>query len=185
MNIEVEIKIAVDDFTEIKKILTQKGSLAKAIHQIDEYYTPIQRNFYTAKPPTEWLRIRTNPDKTIFEYDKSIGKNEHGIQEYVEEYETEISAPDELHKILAFLDFKLIATVDKYREYWNCGDLEIALDDIKELGKFIEVEAKGDFVSNAAAKQACADFLTELGLKTKQEINKGYPILLMEKLNQL
>lgn len=184
MNIEVEIKIAIDNFKEIKAKVSAIGKLIKSIHQIDEYYVPCHRDFFVQKPhPVEWLRIRTNPDKVIFEYDKSINKKEDGEQDYAEEYETEISNADEFRKILNFLDFKKIIIVDKQREYWDCGDFEIALDKIDGLGDFIEVEAKGNFENNKKAKEACFSFLKELGIESpeKNQIKKGYPVLILEK----
>lgn len=184
MNVEVEIKVKIDNFEEIKAKVSALGKLIKSIKQIDEYYVPFHRDFFAQKPhPTEWLRIRTNPDKTIFEYDKSINKKENGDQDCAEEYEAEISDAEEFRKILNFLDFKKVITVDKQREYWDCGNLEIALDKIEGLGDFIEVEAKGNFESTAEAKQACLKFLEELGIKNAEQIqiNKGYPVLLLEK----
>lgn len=184
MNVEVEIKIGIENFEEIKAKVAAVGKLIKSIRQVDDYFIPCHRDFFAQKPhPTEWLRIRTNPDKVIFEYDKSINKKANGEQECAEEYETEISNPEEFRKILNFLDFKKVITVDKQREYWDCGDLEIALDKIEGLGTFIEVEAKGEFASTAEAKKACLKFLYELGVKNAEQIqiNKGYPVLLLEK----
>lgn len=136
--------------------------------------------FFAQKPyPTEWLRIRTNPDKVIFEYDKSININISGGQECAEEYETEISNPDEFRDILKFLDFKKIVTVEKQREYWDCGNIEIALDEVDGLGCFVETEAKGGFDNNMDAKNACLDFFKKLNIETVQ-INKGYPSMLLE-----
>jgi len=183
MNVEVEIKVKIENFEEIKLKVSAIGKLIKSIKQVDEYYIPSHRDFFAQKPhPTEWLRIRTNPDKTIFEYDKSINKKANGEQECAEEYETEISNSEEFRKILNFLDFKKVVTVDKQREYWDCGDIEVALDKIEGLGSFIEAEAKGDFKSTAEAKQACLKFLEELGIENPEsiQINKGYPVLLLE-----
>jgi len=184
MNIEVEIKIKIDNFDEIKERVAQKGKLIKSINQVDEYYIPSHRDFFAQKPfPVEWLRIRTNPDKVVFEYDLSINKNEKGEQECAQEYETEISDPEEFRKILNFLDFKKVVVVDKQREYWNCGDIEVALDKVKDLGSFIEAEAKGDFKNTAEAKMACVNFLKNLGIEDVKgkQINKGYPVLYLEK----
>jgi len=184
MNVEVEVKIEIENFEEVKAKVSAVGKLIKSIKQIDEYYVPCHRDFFAQKPqPTEWLRIRTNPDKVIFEYDKSINKKANGEQECAEEYETVISDPEEFRKILNFLDFKKVVNVDKQREYWDCGDLEIALDNVAGLGSFIEVEAKGDFENTAKAKEACLKFLEELGIKNAENIqtNKGYPALLSEK----
>lgn len=187
MNIEVEIKIKINSLREIRGRLRNYGKLVKSIKQIDEYYIPCHRDFFAQKPfPVEWLRIRTNPDKTIFEYDKSINKNAKGEQEYAEEYETEISQPDELRKILKFLDFKKVVTVDKKREIWNCGNLEICLDKVKNLGYFIELEAKGGFKNPKEAKRGCYEFLNKLGIKATPEniINTGYAVLLLNTLKE-
>ena len=186
MNIEVEIKIKIDNFEEIKKKVSDCGVLVKAIKQVDDYYVPCHRDFFAEKPnPVEWLRIRTNPDKVVFEYDKSINKREDGEQDYAEEYETEILDVGELKKILGFLDFKNAATVEKQREYWMCGDIEVALDRINGLGDFIEAEAKGNFKDTKEAKDACIRFLESLGIEKVDEIQikKGYPQLLLEGFN--
>jgi len=183
MNIEVEIKVKIDNFEEIKKKVSSLGKLVKSIKQIDDYYVPYQRDFFAQKPnPTEWLRIRTNPDKVIFEYDRSINKRADGEQDYAEEYETEISNTEEFKKILEFLDFKKVITVEKQREYWMCGDIEIALDNVKGLGYFIEAEAGGNFKNAIEAKEACMNFLENLGIKDVEnsQVKKGYPQILLE-----
>ncbi len=184
MNVEVEIKLKVDGFEEIKKKLLSYGKLIKSIRQIDDYYVPCQRDFFAQKPhPVEWLRIRTNPDKVIFEYDKSINKKADGGQDYADEYETEISNPEEFKKILGFLDFKKVVTVEKQREYWDCGDFEVVLDDIKGLGLFAEVEAKKGFENATKAKEGCISFAQKLGIENAEnnQIKRGYPDLLLEK----
>jgi len=187
MNIEVEVKIEINNFEEIKTKVSEFGKLIKSIHQIDDYFIPSHRDFFAQKPqPTEWLRIRTNPDKVILEYDKAVNMQASGDYDYAEEYETVVSSPEELRKILNFLDFKKAITVDKQREYWDCGDIEIALDKIKGLGDFIEAEAKGDFKDATMARQACLKLLEELGIKDveSKEIKKGYPVMLLEKNNE-
>jgi adenylate cyclase class 2 len=184
MNVEVEIKVKITEPDVLRKKLLACGKLKKSIRQIDEYYVPQHRNFFNQKPhPIEWLRIRTNPDKVFFEYDKSINKKADGEQECAEEYETEISDPQEFRSILRFLDFKKIVTVDKNREYWDCGSFEVALDEVKGLGFFVEVEAKGDFKDNMEAKEECIGFLKRLGMENVESnhIKKGYPVLLLEK----
>lgn len=184
MNVEVEIKIKVDSFDKLRKKLSLCGKLIKSIRQIDEYFIPGHRDFFAQKPhPVEWLRIRTNPDKVIFEYDRSINKKPGGEQESAEEYETEILQPEEFKKILEFLDFKKIITVDKQREYWDCGNFEVVFDKVAGLGLFIEIEAKKGFKDTRTAKQNCINFAKELGIKNAENnyIKKGYPVLLLER----
>ncbi|MFA5932141.1 MAG: class IV adenylate cyclase [Candidatus Paceibacterota bacterium] len=184
MNIEVEIKVKIDNFEEIKEKVSKLGRLVKAVKQIDEYYVPIHRDFFDHKPrPVEHLRIRTNPDKTVFEYTRTIGLQAGGDYDYAEEYETGISNVEEFKKTLEFLDFKKVVIVEKEREYWMCGGIEVALDKVKDLGTFMEAEAKGDFKDEKEAKQACIDFLENLGIKDVEntQIRHGYPQFFLEK----
>jgi len=186
MNIEVEIKIQLNNLQDMRqKLKTLGGSLKKSLHQIDDYYVPCHRDFFAAKPwPVEWLRIRKNPDRAIFEYDRSIIRRKDGAQDYAEEYEVEIKDPNALRQILKFLDFKKVVRVDKQREYWQCGSFEIALDKVKNLGYFVEVEAQGNFPNPKKARTACVNFLTQkLKIKdwSKRQIKTGYPILLLKK----
>lgn len=186
MNIEVEIKIQLNNLEMIRKRLkTLGGSLEKSLHQVDDYYVPCHRDFFAAKPcPVEWLRVRKNPDRVIFEYDRSIVHREDNAQDYVEEYEVEIKDPASLRRILKFLDFKKVATVDKQREYWRCGNFEIALDKVKDLGFFIKAEAQGNFPNAKKARAGCVNFLTrKLEIKdwSKRQIKTGYPVLILKK----
>lgn len=185
MNIEVEIKIKVENLEGLKKELPKFGKITKSIRQIDDYYIPCHRNFFERKPdPNEWLRIRHNPDCVIFEYDRSIDSAD-GSQLYAEEYETKISEPEEFKKILGFLDFKKVMTVDKKREYWDCEKFEVCLDEVENLGFFVEIEAKGDFKGNSEAMRECEKFAEKLGIKITKEnrIKTGYPVLLLKKEN--
>lgn len=187
MNIEVEIKVKIENFEEIKEKVSKIGKLIKAIRQIDDYYIPVHRDFFARKPhPIEWLRIRTNPDKVVFEYTKSINQRDDGDYDYAEEYETEISNKEEFEKILKFLDFKKYVTIEKHREYWMCGSIEVALDEVKDLGYFIEAEAKGDFKNEKEAKEECIKFLKDLGIKNIEEnyIKTGYPELFLENISK-
>ncbi|UZE92965.1 MAG: hypothetical protein ACKKMV_03320 [Candidatus Nealsonbacteria bacterium] len=49
MNVEVEIKVKINSFKEVKKILPGFGKLVKSIKQIDEYYIPCHRDFFANK----------------------------------------------------------------------------------------------------------------------------------------
>ncbi|KKQ21460.1 MAG: hypothetical protein A3G45_00045 [Candidatus Staskawiczbacteria bacterium RIFCSPLOWO2_12_FULL_37_15] len=53
MNVEVEIKIEIDNFDEVKAKVAAIGKLIKSIHQVDDYFIPSHRDFL--------LRNRTRP----------------------------------------------------------------------------------------------------------------------------
>jgi len=44
MNIEVEIKIEIDNFDEIKAKVVSRGKLIKSIKQVDDYFIPCHKN---------------------------------------------------------------------------------------------------------------------------------------------
>lgn len=180
MNIEVEIKVKAENLDKVREQIQSLGTLRKAVHQIDEYYTPVHRDFHGTVPLKEWLRIRTNPNRSVFEYSQAFYK-ENGDLDYANEYETQIAEPEELKKILEFLDFKKVVVVDKNREYWNCGKFEVALDEVSDLGSFVEVEAKGDFADTKEAREACIEFLSQLGIEYEgNAVKMGYPTQLLK-----
>lgn len=178
MNVEIEIKVKVSDFNEIKKILKSKrANFVKKVHQVDEFYVPIHRDFFAKKEPTEWLRIRKNGDKSRFEYDRS--KDIGTPKEVVHEYEIEISNAKTLRQILVFLDFKSRYTIDKVREYRRLGDYEFCLDKVKGLGNFLEVE----LVNNRSGKtfSDLYKFIDKLDIKYQKYPFRSYVSALRDK----
>ena len=81
------------------------------------------------------------------------------------------------------MNFKKVITVNKQREYWDCRNIEVALDKVENLGEFIEAEAKGDFKNSTQAKEACIKFLEDLGIEEveKKWIHLGYPEIMLGK----
>lgn len=91
MNIEIGIKVKIKNLKKVRDKLRNYGKLFKSIKQIDEYYIPCHRDFFTRRPfPVEWLRIRTDLDRTIFEYDRSINKTLNAKQKAVMEFLREV-----------------------------------------------------------------------------------------------
>lgn len=185
MNIEIEIKVMVEkaEFDRVKNKLPAFGSFRIAVNQIDEYYNPPHKDFFAVKPqPVEWLRIRTNDEKNIFEYTRNFDDEKKG-QFYANEYETEVLNVQELQDILALLGFKKVIEIDKKREYWDCGDFEVSLDEVKDLGFFIEVEANRLFEDAIKTRKECINFLEKIGVGNFEEkrVKIGYPMLLLEK----
>lgn len=169
MNIEIEIKVKVDDFDEIKPKI--KDSFIKKVHQIDEYYTPQHRNFFEKTPFIEFLRIRTQEDKHIFGYHSAIFKD--GINTHSEEREMEIGDIEMFRQILEKLDFKKSFIIDKKREYYLFQDFEIALDYVEGLGNFIEVEVKND--KKSLSKEDCIKVLEDMNITFTTDGVKNYP----------
>jgi len=59
-----------------------------------------------------------------------------------------------------------------------CGKFEIALDKVKDLGIFIEVEAK----SSKLTKKDCMNFLKKSGVEFEILKNDNYALMAIEKV---
>lgn len=175
-NVEVELTFLLPDVEEAAKILSE--FFEKKAHQKDTYYVPKHKNFLEQKPLLEWLRVRETENGCSFCY-KKWHKSEGAVS--CDEFETKVDDVESLKSILENLDFKEIIVVEKDRRLYNYKNVEIALDEIKDLGFFIELESKGDFESVDQAKEYLHKILEELKIKVGEQDFKGYPKRVLEK----
>lgn len=56
------------------------------------------------------------------------------------------------------LDFKAVIVVEKTRSSWEIKNIEVPVDEVTNLGTFIELEAKGEFESIKKAKEHLFSF---------------------------
>jgi len=141
-DIEIEIKVRIENAENLESFLEKEGEFTGEKHQVDEYFTPAHRDFTAPRPAAEWLRIRTSTHGSVayklWHYD------DQGRSQYCDEYETEVADPQSLRKIFMALNIKPLITVDKSRRAWRYQDYEIALDNVVNLGDFVEIEYKGN-----------------------------------------
>jgi len=158
---EIEIKAKIKDFKDIKNKLKKLGVIRVGLkHQIDTYYLPYARKF--SRVGHRVLRTR---------YDKFSGKASLESHFYFNqttglEHEVEVSDIKTLEKILTDLKCKKVAVVEKKREAYHCQNMEIVLDEVKGLGKFMEVEIIGE--DSGKNKKKIKDFYKKLGVSAKQ-----------------
>lgn len=129
---EIEIKLKVDS-DEYKRIfdLIKKDSISKeCVNQIDTYYTLTNKEFNN-----EWLRIRNENGKYIFNYKKKIDASHY------EKYDVLIDNIKNLNIILNALGVKSIGTINKNRTIYTYKDkYEFSFDTLENKDKFIEIE---------------------------------------------
>lgn len=101
---------------------------------------------------------------------------------HCDEYETQVQDSDKLKKILKALNFKKIITVEKRRSlFLYQNSLEIALDEVRDLGFYIEVETIKDFGNVEEARREILKFTKSLGLKRTKTVPGGYAAELLRK----
>lgn len=126
---EIEIKLSVDnkEYNRILNIIKKNSINKENVNQIDTYYTLKNNN--------EWIRIRCENGKYIFNYKKKIDNS------YYEKYDVLIDNFNNLDKILSALGAYKIGTIDKKRISYIYKDKYVfSFDDVKDIGMFIEIE---------------------------------------------
>lgn len=182
-NIEIEKRFYIDDK---KSLFGKLNKIAKKLysnHQIDSYYVPKHRNFLQEQHPFEWLRLREEDDKYSFTY-KHWHPERVKESTHCDEYETIIEDGESFKRILDALDFKKVVVVDKLRVSYSYKHSEISVDDVKDLGIFIEIEIKSNYESVEEAFIKIYDIAKELGLTELAEdhpVRTGYPLPLYKK----
>jgi adenylate cyclase class 2 len=179
-NIEIEIQVKIEKKENLIDFLRENGDFKSERHQIDEYFSPVHRNFINIRPVKEWLRIRDSQGKYSINY-KNWHYDKEGKSDYCDEYESEIKDQEDMKKILLSLNFKSLVKVDKLRKIWTYKDYEISLDSIKGLGDFVEIEYK-DKEKIADPKKVTKDmidFLKDVGCGKIERNYLGYPFQLL------
>ena len=171
-DIETEIKIKITDkeYDELINFFKNNAKFLTESRQLDTYYQPTYRKFLNDSEVNEWLRIGKRGNKKILNY-----KNWHD-HIYCDEYEVEIDNSDNLDKIFNILGLEKIAVVDKQREtYLYLNKYEIALDYVKHLGYFVEIEVKNYSKDPINEYNDLLKLAKELKLNLNNIDKKGYP----------
>jgi adenylate cyclase class 2 len=84
--------------------------------------------------------------------------------------------------ILSSLGFIPVATVSKKRKSFRVGDFFISLDEVRNLGHFIEVEIGAKDSRNYQEKvESIFKFMGKLGITRESSIRKSYLEMILEK----
>lgn len=179
-NIEIEIKVNIENSRPLIEFLEKNAQFESEKRQVDEYFSPVHRNFIEIRPVKEWLRLRDANGKYSINY-KNWHFDEDGKGHHCDEYEAKIEDLSQVKKILDVLDFKSIAKVDKLRKTWTYKDYEIDVDSVKGLGDFVEIEYIGQDknVDPKKVTEGMTNFIKSLGCGKLKRFYVGYPFQLL------
>lgn len=91
------------------------------------------------------------------------------------EFETAVESGDAMRDILAHLGFEPAATVRKLREKHRLDDFTVVLDDVEDVGAYVEVETDVETTDEVAgAREDAYDLLEALGLDPQDQIRTSY-----------
>jgi len=177
---EIEIKVRVGDAGALKAFLLQSAIHLYDQDQYDEYFVPAHRDFLAATPTKEWLRLRKENGSCSINYKNWQYAPGSNISDYNIEHETKLGDLESARNILIALDFKSICVVDKKRSAYKWNDYEVALDTVKNLGDFVEVEYKSEKeVDPKETTNKMLEFLKGLNCGEIKRVTKGYPYMIL------
>lgn len=172
---EVEIKAKINDLEAIKAKLKDIGaSFETPKKQLDIYFMNKERDMGFFRIGDFIVRIRKCEKGKFLTY-KEITER-RGVWK---EYETKIDNIEDTDLILKGIGLREVFRINKNRVSGSLGKFSFNLDNVKELGKFIEVELIDD--DGEKAQEEIKDFFKKLGISEKQLERKGYGELWQEK----
>jgi adenylate cyclase class 2 len=134
--LEVELKVKVPLLEPIRKHLLEKGAECLGrIHEHDIYYNAPHRDFGVTD---EAVRVRYTNDHAVVTY-KGAKIKKFGLKAR-EELNTAVESGDVFEKMLDRLGFTRTTEVNKWRENFRFSRAAICLDEVDELGTFVEIE---------------------------------------------
>jgi len=185
---EIEILVQLHNVTiDQAKEKLEQHILEKEQHTIDEYYT--HENITQLQPDTagkifSCLRIRDKGGKSYITYKDDKYKEDTWL--YSDEWETVVGDSSTIKSILLKMGFVPLVLVDVIKYTYEFEpDFELVLEDVKDLGVFLEIEYKKEVPDDSvlAIKKMIEEKITSLGFLDFTEMNAGKPELLLSKRN--
>jgi len=165
--LEVELKAKVDKESIGDKLLEEGAIFVRQERQIDTYFSHPCWNF---KLRDEVLRVRQAGNVFYLTFKGPRIDNETKTRE-----EIEVEVKGDIFSLLDALGFMPSKKVIKQRKIYQWQDLILSLDEVENLGSFLEIEGK-----RMEDKDKILNFFNRLGIKNSSLIKKSYLELIKE-----
>ena len=166
----IEIKARCANPTFIQNILENKKAKFRGIdHQIDTYY----------KAPNGRLKLREgNIENTLIHYDRP---NQAGPKNSKVTYRRLL--PNAKLKDVLAAAMGILTIVDKKRSIYFIDNVKFHIDDVKDLGTFVEIEAidEAGTIGLAKLQTQCEYFMTLFKILPIDLIKVSYSDLMLNK----
>lgn len=174
---EIEVKARVKNVDALHKNAHKLGiSFSLPTVQDDTTY---ECKLPYSDPNWNIFRIRKQDDKIILTMKYSASSRSRDNHER----ESMIENAEEVADMLERVGYTFGVRIRKSRQTAKYNDLEICLDEVDDLGTFIEVEKLTDDKADVDAVQAeLWAVLAKLGIDPEDRVHKGYDTLMHEQV---
>jgi len=182
MAIEVEQKYRIDDLPALENRLAALGMVPRdSVLQVDAYYSHPGRDFASTD---EALRLRRVGEHNYITYKgPKLDTTTKTRREIEIAFASGTQPADEMAELLQALTFTPVAEVLKHRMHstvrWQNWQVEVALDEVAILGRFVELEIIATQAELDGAKDCLASLAKHLGLANAER--RSYLELLLER----
>ncbi len=180
---EVEILVEIKDDKQNALNKLSKFKFAGKKEVLDIYFVDKKRDLLKPKNGqlTQSFRLRKK-EKTNYLTYKIDKFDKKGRWLYSEEEETEIKDFEIAIKIISNLGLRPLVEINNIKYTYYTKKYEIVVEEVKNLGLFLEVERLkvGDKESIIKAKKEIFDFIKSLNIKIGKELNSGKPELMLK-----
>ena len=180
---EVEQKFPLSDAAAAKAKLAELGApLTDPIEQTDHYFNHPARDF---SQTDEALRLRQVGEDNWITYK---GPRIDAVTKTRRELELPLAPGRQMHQqyaaLLTALGFRLVGTVRKRRRNaslnWEGHAVDVAVDEVADLGAFLEIEIAADDSQLESAKKSLESLSSRLGLGSSER--RSYLELLLNRM---
>jgi len=174
MNLEIEAKLKVDSLAPFQNLLQSLCPPPKILTQIDTFFDRPDRSLLHAG---SGLRIRRESSPGASSVILCWKGPRSPASALKQRQEIELST-DNYENALAFLSalgFVPVLTVEKQRIQYQLDTCAVCLDEVKDLGVFIEIEGPNE--------SSIASVARKLNLDPDRHIPQSYACLISEKAN--
>lgn len=171
MTFEVELKFPVDDLSRVEGQVEAMGGIIEVpTRQADRYYSHPCRDFAQTD---EALRIRRVGEQNYITYKgPKVDESTKTRREIEVSLVSGAQGATNIVDLLDLLGFKPLAEVIKNRRksrlQYEGFEVQIAMDEVRELGTFVELEITAEHDDIEAAKAALSKLAVQLGLSDSE-----------------
>ncbi len=183
---EVELKFPLGDqrAVVVEQLRTMGATCGETVPQADRYFNHPQRDFAETD---EAFRIRSIGELNVVTYKgPKIDSRTKTRREIELPIGPSAQTAEQLAEVLTILSFRPVATVRKQRQPWHLTQsewhFEIALDEVEQVGSYLEIELVANKAQLAAAQTAVLDLAAKLGLDAPEK--RSYLRIFLERTQQ-
>lgn len=147
--------------------------------EMDVYFNGVDRDFAQTDEALRLRRVRPlphGPEESLLTYK---GPKLDGVSSARTEYETAVADGESAEKLLEALGYRRAATVEKRRREYRLEDVTLCLDEVTDLGLYLELEiVTPSEARREAAVERLLDLLARLGISRERLTRQSYLELL-------